>query len=147
LDWEYQGGSLSEIDLEEWIGFVYIIENKLNNRKYVGQKLLWFATTKYKKNPKTGKRKKIKGRKVSDWQTYYGSSEHLKADVAIMGADNFSRTILKFCKATGELTYEELKEQMYRKVLESDEYYNGIIQVKIHKSHVPKPKTEIVNEE
>jgi hypothetical protein len=29
-----------------------------------------------------------------------------------------------------------LKEQMDREVLLSDEYYNGIIQVKIHKSHV-----------
>jgi hypothetical protein len=38
------------------------------------------------------------------------------------------------------LSYMELKEQMLREVLLNDDYYNGIIQVKIHRSHVKNLK-------
>ena len=48
----------------------------------------------------------------------------------------FKREILHLCKSKSEMSYLELKEQMDREVLLNDEYYNGIIQVKIHRAHV-----------
>jgi len=74
----------------------------------------------------------------SDWQTYWGSSEHLLADVAELGTENFSREILYFCTTRGELSYREAKEQFDREVLLTDEYYNGIINVRIGGSQALK---------
>jgi hypothetical protein len=138
-EWIYNNSFTDNINFIDYIGFVYLIQNELTGRKYIGKKLLWFSKTSTRKNPKTGKPKKTKSKVESDWRTYYGSNLELQKDVEIHGEENFTRTILKFCKAKGELSYCELKEQVLRSVLESDEYYNGIIQVKIHKSHVPKP--------
>lgn len=136
MEWTYINGPLSEINLEDWTGFVYIIENRLTGRKYIGKKQLSFSRTSYRKNPKTGKPKKVKKLVESDWRDYYGSSPELLKDVETLGAENFSRTILHFCKTKGELSYQELVEQINNRVLERDDFYNGIIQVRIHKRHI-----------
>lgn len=124
---------------EECVGFVYIITNLTNDKKYVGKKLAKFSKTSYRvvklKNG-TKKRKKIKSKIDSDWQTYYGSSVELLADLANLGADKFKREILHYCTSKAACSYLEAKEQFDRKVLESTEYYNGIINLKVHKSHV-----------
>ena len=74
--------------------------------------------------------------KESDWQSYYGSSEEVKQIVEEKGGGNFHREILHLCKAKGELSYLEAKEQFDRGVLFSDEYYNEFIGCKIHSKHV-----------
>ena len=66
-------------DPRNYYGFVYLIENLTNGRKYIGKKLFIFTKTKIVK----GKRKKIKTE--SDWKTYWSSSEELKSDVAKLG--------------------------------------------------------------
>jgi len=124
---------------DDCVGFVYLITNLTNNRKYVGKKLSKFSKTTYRvvklKNG-TKKRKKIRSKIESDWQTYYGSSVELSADIAQLGADNFKREILHYCNAKAVCSYIEAKEQFDRKVLESTDYYNGIISLKVHKNHI-----------
>lgn len=140
MTWYYQGSPVTEPP-EDAIGFVYLIENLVSGRKYIGKKLLTFSKTSYKvvklKNG-TKKRKKIKGRVESDWKEYYGSSDALLKDIELLGKDKFKREILYYCKSKAETSYVEAREQFIRKVLESDEYYNGIIQVKVHGSHIKK---------
>lgn len=124
---------------DDCVGFVYLITNLTNNRKYVGKKLAKFSKTTYKtvklKNG-TKKKKKIRGKIDSDWQTYYGSSVELLADIAQLGTDKFKREILHYCNAKAVCSYIEAKEQFDRKVLESTDYYNGIISLKVHKNHI-----------
>jgi hypothetical protein len=84
------------------------------------------------------KKKNIRYKEESDCKNYWSSSEELKGDVKELGENNFYREILHYCYSKGSLSYMELKEQIERKVLESDEYMNGIIQVRIHKSHLKK---------
>ncbi len=124
---------------EDCVGFVYLITNELSGRMYVGKKLAKFSRTTYRvvklKNGKK-KRKKIRGKIDSDWKTYYGSSPDLQRDVADLGAENFTREILYFCKSKAECSYVEAREQFARRVLESEEYYNGIINCRIHGSHI-----------
>ena len=138
MSWTYQG-TLVETLPEDCIGFVYLITNTVNGRKYIGKKLAKFSRTTYKtvklKNG-TKKKKKIRSKIDSDWQSYFGSSVELTADVLALGVDQFTREILYYCKSKSATSYIELREQILRKVLESDEYYNGHIQARIHKSHI-----------
>lgn len=124
---------------DDCVGFVYLITNKTNDRKYVGKKLAKFSKTAYKtvvlKNG-TKKKKKIKSKIDSDWITYYGSSVELSKDIALLGEDNFTREILFYCKSKAECSYIEAREQFSRRVLESTEYYNGQISVRVHGSHI-----------
>lgn len=125
----------NEEDLSEWIGFVYIITDKSNNKKYVGKKTFWSRKTLPPLKGKTRKRRKIV---ESDWRDYYGSSDLVKQLLQEHGQDNFYREILYFCKSKGEMGYLEAKEQFDRNVLLDDSYYNGIINCRIHRSHVKR---------
>jgi len=140
MSWTYQGTLVEELP-EDCIGFVYLITNTVNGRMYIGKKLAKFSKTTYKtvklKNGKK-KRKKIKGKIDSDWKTYYGSSPNLTADITAIGTDKFTREILHYCTSKALTSYLEAKEQFERKVLESDAYYNGHIQVRVHGSHIIK---------
>lgn len=128
--WTYQGSEFTEDKIDKYIGFVYLITNKTNGRKYIGKKLFWFSKTRTVK----GKRKKEKA--LSDWQQYWSSSEELKNDVKSLGEENFTREILHLCLFKGTLSYLELREQMDRRVMETIEYYNAFVGGKIHKKHV-----------
>ena len=127
MSWTYQGKEITEIP-DGYEGFVYLITNLTNNQKYIGKKLAKFKTT---KPPLKGKKNKRRGYKESDWQTYWGSSDRLNADIAALGEDKFTREILYLCKGRGEMSYIEAREQFDRRVLETDEYYNGIINVRV----------------
>lgn len=127
MSWMYQGKTVESIP-EEYEGFVYLITNLTNNKKYVGKKLAKFKTT---KPPLKGKKNKRRGYKESDWREYWGSSDKLQADVTALGEDKFTREILYFCRSRAEMSYIEAREQFDRRVLESDEYYNGIINVRV----------------
>ena len=138
MTWLYEGKEINELP-DDCIGYVYIITNNVTGRKYIGKKLAKFSKTTYKtiklKNGKK-KRKKIKSKIDSDWQTYYGSNEELNKDVNLLGSPNFTREILYYCNSKALCSYLEAKEQFNRKVLESDDYYNGHIQVRVHGSHI-----------
>jgi hypothetical protein len=128
--WMYKNKPFTSEDIGDYIGFVYLITDA-NGKKYVGKKLF---KSKRKIPPLKGKTRKRTVIKESDWKTYYGSSDEVKA--LVESGSSFRREILHLCKTKGQLSYMELQEQVDRKVLLRDDYYNGIIQVKIHKTHV-----------
>lgn len=138
MTWLYQGTVIDSLP-DDCVGFVYLITNKTTNRMYIGKKLAKFSKTTVKTvKLKNGnkKKKKIRSKIDSDWQTYYGSSPELTKDVELLGTDNFTREILHYCKSKAACSYLEAKEQFDRKVLETDNYYNGHIQVRVHGSHI-----------
>ena len=138
MSWIYENTQVETLP-EDCVGFVYLITNNLTGRKYIGKKLAKFSKTTYKMvKLKNGnkKRKKIRGKTDSDWQTYYGSSPELTKDVLELGVENFSREVLFYCRSKSECSYIEAREQFARRVLESNDYYNGHIQVRVHGSHI-----------
>ena len=138
MSWYYQQHLVEQLP-EDCIGFVYLITNTVSGRMYIGKKLAKFSKTTYKtvklKNG-TKKKKRIKTKIDSDWQEYYGSSDELNKDVTNLGIDNFRREILYYCKSKAECSYIEAREQFTRRVLESDDFYNGQISVRVHGSHI-----------
>jgi hypothetical protein len=127
--WLYNSSSLEEIP-ETAYGYVYLITNTVTGRKYIGKKLFWFRKTKVLK----GKKKRIKVE--SDWRDYWSSSDEVKKDVDALGTDKFIREILHICPNKGSCNYLEAREQMDRRVLETDVYYNGQIQCRVHRTHI-----------
>jgi len=138
MTWLYQNTPVETLP-ESCVGFVYLITNNLTGRRYIGKKLAKFSKTIYRVvKQKNGikKKKRIRSKVESDWQEYYGSNLELTADVIALGAENFSREILYYCQSKSECSYIEAREQFSRRVLESTDYYNGHIQVRVHGSHV-----------
>jgi hypothetical protein len=136
--WFHNGLVVEQLP-EECVAFVYIITNATTGKKYIGKKLAKFKKTKIKTHKlKNGKKRKKKIRTLvdSDWKTYHGSSKELLEDVAKLGTENFKREILYYCGSKAEASYIEAREHFSRQVLESNDYYNGHIQVRIHKSHI-----------
>ena len=131
-NWTYQGKIVEELP-KDCEAFVYLITNILNHKKYVGKKLAKFKTT---KQPLKGRKNKRRGTKESDWKTYWGSSVQLIDDVEKLGEHRFTREILYYCPNRGTASYLEAQEQFERKVLETDDYYNGIINVRIGGSNI-----------
>jgi len=105
-------------DTSPYFGFVYLIENKINGRLYIGKKQF----NKYRRG---------KAYASSDWERYWGSCNELNEDIERFGLHNFSKTILHCHKTRWETTYAELKEQIERNVLQDRVYYNGIIRVRL----------------
>jgi len=138
MTWTFQDQLVEQLP-DDCVGFVYLITNLTNQRKYIGKKLAKFSKTTYKTvKLKNGskKKKKIRSKIDSDWQDYYGSSPELTKDVELHGKDNFKREILYYCKSKSECSYIEAREQFSRRVLESKDWYNGHIQVRVHGSHI-----------
>ena len=138
MSWTYNG-AVVEVLPDDCIGFVYLIVNTVTGRKYIGKKLAKFSKTSYKVvKQKNGvkKKKKIKSKIESDWQTYYGSNDILNEDVNNLGKDKFTREILFYCTSKAQCSYIEAREQFTHKVLESKDYYNGQISVRVHGSHI-----------
>jgi hypothetical protein len=138
MTWLFEGTSVDSLP-EDCVGFVYLITNTITGRMYIGKKLAKFSKTSYKtvklKNG-TKKKKKIRSKIDSDWMDYYGSSDELNKDILTLGKENFTREILHYCKSKAHTSYLEAKEQFDRKVLESTDYYNGQISVRVHGSHI-----------
>ena len=113
---------------ENTFGFIYEITNTINQKKYIGKKQ---CKSKLKRKPLKGKKNKRIEIKESDWREYTSSSDNLNGDIEMYGKDKFLFKILKTCGSKWELAYFEIKEQLKREVLLRDDYYNGIINVRI----------------
>ena len=136
MSWLYDGNIVEEFD-PIYVGFVYIIENKTNGRKYIGKKLFNFQKTKTVK----GKKKRILVE--SDWKQYFGSNKELNEEVDLLGEERFERRILKFCHTKGECSYWEAKFQFdFDVLLKPDEYYNSWIMIKVRRSHLITKKNK-----
>jgi len=113
---------------EAAFGFIYEITNTVTSKKYIGKNQ---CISKIKRNPLKGKVNKRIFKKESDWKSYTSSSNELNEDIKKYGKDKFIFKILKVCNSKWELAYFEIKEQIDRNVLLRDDYYNGIINVRI----------------
>ena len=107
--WYYNGEVFRSENISDNFGFVYLIENKINGRKYIGRKYFWSF-----RKPK-GKNRKVKSE--SDWKKYYGSCPELKEDVIKFGRENFSRTMLSVHKTGGKTNFEETRQLFANNVL------------------------------
>ena len=137
MHWQYREKDITELP-DEVVGFVYQITNTTNGRMYIGKKLARFKRS---RKPLKGRVNKRRYTVASDWQDYYGSSDALNEDIQKLGKDKFKREILFYCKSKAELSYVEAREQFARKVLETDNYYNGHIRVRIHGSGIMREKS------
>ena len=113
---------------EDTFGFIYEITNTVTGRKYIGRKQ---CRSKLRRKPLKGKTRNRIDYKESDWREYTSSSNELNGDIGKIGKDKFVFKILKACSSKWELAYFEISEQIARGVLLSDDYYNGIINVRI----------------
>ena len=107
--WYFEGTPFLSENINDNFGFVYLITNIQNNRKYIGRKYFWSFRT-----PK-GKKRKVKSE--SDWKNYYGSCPELKEDIDKFGRENFSRTILSLHKTKGKTNFEETRQLFVKGVL------------------------------
>ena len=115
--WSYNNKPFSSADIGEYFGFVYLITNNSNGRRYIGRKYFFSFRT-----PK-GKKRKVKSE--SDWKKYYGSCPELKEDIDKFGRENFSRTILSLHKTKGKTNFEETRQLFTNGVL-TESLDNGV---------------------
>lgn len=130
--WYYRDGKFDpkELDPKKVYGFVYIITNKVNGRKYIGKKLFFFKG--FKKVNK--KRKRVLNE--SDWRDYFGSSNAVQRDIDLQGRSTFTREILHLCRSKSECSYFEMKEQIDRRAILSPEYYNDQIRCRVTRNQL-----------
>tara|TARA_A100001391_G_scaffold186490_1_gene155717 strand:+ start:10757 stop:11182 length:426 start_codon:yes stop_codon:yes gene_type:complete len=139
-EWTFRNEIFDEKDIDKFEGFVYIITNMLDGRRYIGRKYFY--------NIRKVKGKKRRQRSPSDWKNYYGSSEQLKADIEKYGKKNFKREILSLHTTRGDCNYEEVKQQFLHNVLEEDNFYNDNISGKYHRKpkHIIESRKTILND-
>jgi hypothetical protein len=121
-------------NIYKYVGFVYIIENIINGRYYIGQKKFW---NRIKLPPLKGKKRKRIIQKESDWQDYWGSSDELKKDI-INNKKHFRRHIIECFKSKSEMNYFETKLQFEKSVLHDPLSYNKIINCRISRNQLIK---------
>lgn len=134
MSWTYKDEPVTDEVIGDAYGFVYVITNNTNGRRYIGRK--YFTKAGYK--TVKGKRKKI--RLSSGWEDYYGSNKTLLEDVKNLGAENFSRAIIKMCKNKSECSYWETHYIFQFEALLSDRWYNEWVTCKISAKHLASLK-------
>jgi len=146
--WNYKEKEITTEDIpSSAIGFIYRITNLIDNRMYIGKKLLTKAGKKKPLMLKDGTlstKRNTKTRTESDWKNYFSSCDELKADVKKLGKDNFKREIICFTYSLITHTYLENKYLYVNEVLESDNYYNANISNRLFKVYI-KDKINISN--
>jgi len=126
--WLYNGKEFTSDMKDDYVGFVYLIENLDNGMKYIGKKLFTSSKT-YQRN-----KKKKRMRVESNWNEYTGSNELLNEHVS--NGANLQKTILYLCKSKGWMSYFETLEILQRQSIQSNEYYNAWISCKIQRKHL-----------
>lgn len=110
------------------LGFVYIITNKTNNKKYIGKKLL---ENKKKRKPLKGRVNSRRYKVESDWKEYTGSSPSLNSDIVTLGKENFQFDILTFHPSKLLLAYYETKTIVDNNAIFSKDFYNEVLNLRI----------------
>lgn len=126
--WLFDGIEFTEEMISDNVGFVYIIINMTNGKKYIGKKLFTKSKT-YQKN-----KKKKKTRVSSDWITYTGSNDQLNEDVK--NGDQIKKEIIHLCKSKGWCAYYETKEIFDNNAILNEQFYNHWVSCKIRRSHL-----------
>jgi hypothetical protein len=126
--WTFNGKIFDTEDIGKFVGFVYVIECKIDGNLYIGRKYF------YSRRKAKGAKRRTK--KESDWKTYYGSSQYLKDLILEHGKGEFKRIILSLHITEGDCNYEEVRQQFINNVLEEDRFINENINGKWHR----KPK-------
>lgn len=129
MNWKYNDEDFTNVP-KGMEGFVYIITNLTNNKKYIGKKHFWTR----QKDRKTGRRKTLE----SDWKNYLSSCDLLKQDIKNLGEDKFLREILHICPHKKSMSYYETMEQFKRDVIFREDYYNTNVEGKFFSSEVGK---------
>jgi hypothetical protein len=136
MEWYYLGKPIEfgegELDPKKIYGFVYVIRNLLNGRKYIGKKFFWSKRTMVRKG------KKLKSTIESDWRKYCGSNGPLLEDIKEFGAENFEKEIIHLCASKSECAYLEAKEQFAIDAILDKDFYNDWISVKTTRRHLMK---------
>jgi len=78
--------------------------------------------------------------KVESSETIRKINQDLNEDIQKYGKENFTFKIMRVCDSKWSLAYYEIKEQIDKNVLLDENYYNGIINVRIG----TPPKDELV---
>lgn len=123
--WTFDGKEFDSEDIGNSYGFVYLITTP-EGQKYIGRKYFWSI--------RKARGKSRRQRSESDWKTYYGSSELLKAKIKDSDKSLFKREIISLHSTKGRVNYEEVREQFAHEVLERDDYINDNINGKWHRS-------------
>lgn len=135
MNWLLNGQEVTDVQQfgDKAIGFVYKITNTKTGKFYIGKKILESRTKKlltkkeqaeWVKPGRVPKKKLVV--KESDWQSYWGSSKILQADVKI-SKEGFVREVLRICHSKRELSYYETFYQFEYKVLHTDTYNENIL--------------------
>ena len=118
MHWTFRDDKTRVPDPEKYFGFVYIITNKKNHRKYIGCKQYWQMRHRKRYKP-------------SNWKVYTSSSKELCADIEKIGKRNFKFEIIQEYETKRGLHYYEQYYQMKYHVLtavlegtDQKEYYN-----------------------
>lgn len=127
MTWKYNQEDFTEVQ-KGMEGFVYLITNLTNDKKYIGKKHFWTR----QKDRKTGRRKT----KESDWKNYMSSCDLLKEDIKNLGEDKFLKEILHLCPHKKSMSFYETMEQYKRDVIFRDDYYNTNVEGKFFTSEV-----------
>ena len=127
--WKVKGKVINEVP-DGMEGFVYLITNLENGKKYIGKKTFWER----RKDKKTGRRKK----KESNWRDYFGSCDELIEDVKKLGKDKFRREILYLCPHKKSMSFYETMEQFKRDVILREDYYNTNVEGKFFSSEAER---------
>ena len=118
MHWTFRDDKTRVADPDHYFGFVYLITNKKNQRKYVGCKQYWQMRHRKRYKP-------------SNWKVYTSSSKELCADIEKIGKRNFKFEIIQEYETKRGLHYYEQYYQMKYHVLtavlegtDQREYYN-----------------------
>ena len=111
-------------------GFIYKITCLPTGRKYIGKKQ---CKSILKRRPLKGKKNKRHEVIETDWKIYTSSSRELNEDISKYGKDSFNFEIIEICDSKFTLAYREAKIQFDEEVLLRDDYYNGIINLRVSK--------------
>lgn len=138
--WELCCGVPTQDFISKQFGFIYLITNTVTGKKYIGKKQM---KTIKKRPPLKGKKNRRCEEIETEWRTYTSSSNEVNSDIEKYGKDKFKFQIILFCDSKWELAYHEARLQFERNVLLREDYYNGIINLRIPKLKYPKDVSTI----